>query len=113
VTGLGKLDDEDYPAYTTGQAARALGVQVAFLRSLDAAGVVSPQRSEGGHRRYTRRQLALVVRLRQQLDEGHSVASATRIVSLQDQLADAAIEIDHLRQQFDQQDKGHRDRDVR
>ncbi len=100
MADLGKLDDDDYPAFTTGQAARMLGVQEAFLRSLDAAGVVRPQRSDGGHRRYSRRQLGLVVRLRAQLDEGHNVAAASRIVSLQDQLTDAAAEIADLRRQL-------------
>ena len=37
---LDALDDPDYPAYTTGRAAEVLGVRQAFLRSLDAAGVV-------------------------------------------------------------------------
>ena len=93
MAGLGDLDDQDYPAYTTGQAARLLGVQEAFLRSLDAADVVHPQRSEGGHRRYSRRQLTLVVRLREQLDEGHTLAAAARIIGLQDQLADTRTQL--------------------
>lgn len=101
MADLDKLDDEDYPAFTTGQAARMLGVQEAFLRSLDSAGVVKPERSDGGHRRYTRRQLAMVVRLREQLDEGHTLAAADRIVDLQDQLAVAEDEISNLRKQLD------------
>ena len=48
ATGLDQLDDGDYPAFTMGQAAQLLGVQAAFLRSLDVAGVVAPQRSDGG-----------------------------------------------------------------
>ena len=82
-----RLDDPDYPAYTTGRAAAALGVQQAFLRALDAAGAVTPQRSAGGHRRYTRRQLAVAGRLRELLDQGHSLASARRILGLQDDIA--------------------------
>ena len=81
-----RLDDPDYPAYTTGRAAAALGVQQAFLRALDAAGAVTPQRSEGGHRRYTRRQLAVAGRIRELLDQGHSLASALRILGLQDDI---------------------------
>ena len=53
---LDALDDPDYPAYTTGRAAEVLGVQQAFLRALDAVGVVRPQRTPGGRRRYSRRQ---------------------------------------------------------
>src|SRR5438094_10457454 len=82
-----RLDDLDYPAYTTGRAAEALGVQQAFLRALDTAGAVTPQRSAGGHRRYTRRQLALAGRIRALFDQGHGLASALRILSLQDDLA--------------------------
>ena len=81
-----RLDDPDYPAYTTGRAAEALGVQQAFLRALDAAGAVIPQRSEGGHRRYTRRQLAFAGRIRELVDQGHSLASALRILGLQDDI---------------------------
>jgi MerR family transcriptional regulator, heat shock protein HspR len=81
-----RLDDPDYPAYTTGRAAEALGVQQAFLRALDAAGAVIPQRSAGGHRRYTRRQLALAGRIRELFDQGHSLASALRILGLQDDI---------------------------
>ena len=51
---LGDLDDPDYPAYTTGRAAEVLGVQQAFLRALDTAGAVTPERTAGGRRRYTR-----------------------------------------------------------
>ena len=47
---LGDLDDPDYPAYTTGRAAEVLGVQQAFLRALDTAGAVTPQRTGGGRR---------------------------------------------------------------
>lgn len=97
---LGKLDDADYPAFTTGQAAEMLGVQQAFLRSLDTAGIVSPDRSQGGHRRYSRRQLELVLRLREQLDQGHTLAAAVLIVGLQDELAAAQDEITSLRDQL-------------
>ena len=82
----GRLDDPDYPAYTTGRAAELLGVQQAFLRALDTAGAVRPQRSAGNHRRYTRRQLVLALRIRKLFDQGHSLSSALRIVSLEDDL---------------------------
>ena len=69
-----------------GQAAQLLEVQPAFLRSLDAAGVVTPQRSDGGHRRYSRRQLEVASRMRELFDEGMTLDAAARIVELQDQL---------------------------
>lgn len=104
MTPLSRLDDEDYPAVTMGQAADLLGVQPAFLRSLDAAGVVRPHRTGGGHRRYSRRQLKLATRLRDLLDEGHSLQSATAITGLQEQLDSARTEVDTLRRRLDHAD---------
>jgi len=99
--GLSRLDDEDYPMMTMGQAARLLDVQPAFLRSLDAAGVLRPERSEGGHRRYSRRQLALAVRLRELFDEGLNLDAAARIVNLQDELDTARAHIAQLEARLD------------
>ena len=84
---LDDLDDPDYPAYTTGRAAEVLGVRQAFLRSLDAAGAVRPARSAGGRRRYSRHQLAFAARIRELLDQGHTLAAARRILALEDDLA--------------------------
>jgi DNA-binding transcriptional MerR regulator len=92
-----RLDDPDYPALTMSQAAELLGVQAAFLRSLDGSGVLTPFRSAGGHRRYSRHQLALAARVRTLLDDGHSLASAGTIVGLEDQLASARADVDSLR----------------
>ena len=97
---LRRLDDPDYPDYpalTMSQAAELLGVQAAFLRSLDSSGALQPHRSTGGHRRYSRSQLGLAARLRGLLDDGHSLASAETIVDLQDQLAAAHAALARLR----------------
>lgn len=83
------FDDADYPAYTMGRAADMIGVTPAFLRSLGAAGLIEPQRSLGGHRRYSRHQLQLAVRVRQLLDDGILLAAACRIVTLEDRLVAA------------------------
>jgi DNA-binding transcriptional MerR regulator len=94
--GVGRLDDEDYPAVTMGQAAELLDVQPAFLRSLDAAGVLKPERSGGGHRRYSRRQLELAARIRALFDEGMTLDAAARIIGLQDELHTARTRIGEL-----------------
>ncbi|WP_346619121.1 MerR family transcriptional regulator [Blastococcus montanus] len=96
---LHRLDDPEYPALTMSQAAELLGVQAAFLRSLDTSGVLQPHRSPGGHRRYSRRQLGLAARVRVLLDDGHPLASAEVIVGLQDELASARADLDELRAQ--------------
>lgn len=84
-----KLDDENYPAYSMGRAAEILGVTPAFLRSLGAAKLIEPQRSEGGHRRYSRYQLRLAARARELVDQGTALEAACRIIILEDQLTEA------------------------
>lgn len=96
--GLERLDDEDYPALSVGQAAELLGVQPAFLRRLDAAGVLHLHRTAGGHRRYSRRQLALAARLRELFDEGHTLAAAMQITALEDDLGQTSDERDQVRE---------------
>jgi DNA-binding transcriptional MerR regulator len=98
---VGRLDDPDFPALTMSQAAELLGVQAAFLRSLDTSGVLQPFRSPGGHRRYSRHQLGIAARMRGLLDDGHSLASAETIVGLQDELASARADADRLRSDVD------------
>jgi DNA-binding transcriptional MerR regulator len=94
---VSRLDDPDYPTLTMSQAAELLGVQAAFLRSLDSSGFLQPYRSPGGHRRYSRHQLNLAARMRGLLDDGHSLASAETILGLQDELASARADADRLR----------------
>jgi hypothetical protein len=84
-----RLHDDDYPAYTMGRAAEMIGVTAAFLRSLGEARLLEPQRSTGGHRRYSRHQLRLATRARELVDEGLPLLAACRIVTLEDRL-DAA-----------------------
>ncbi|MBQ0994952.1 MerR family transcriptional regulator [Micromonospora sp. PSH03] len=83
------LDDEDYPAYTMGRAAEILGCSQDFLRRLGDAKLIDPQRSAGGHRRYSRYQLRLAARAREMCDQGTDLASACRIIILEDQLEEA------------------------
>ena len=105
MTGrLDALDDPDYPAYTTGRAAEVLGVRQAFLRSLDAADAVRPQRTPGGRRRYSRRQLALAARIRELFDQGHTLAAALRILGLEDDLAAECALTARLHQRLGERD---------
>ncbi len=108
---LRRLDDPDFPALTMSQAADLLGVQAAFLRSLDGSGLLEPHRSPGGHRRYSRAQLALAARLRSLLDDGHTLASAEVILSLQDELADARADTARLQGTVDRMQAERRSAD--
>nr|WP_041624776.1 MerR family transcriptional regulator [Stackebrandtia nassauensis] len=84
-----KFDDEDYPAYTMGRAAELIGVTPAFLRQLDQAGLITPQRSSGGHRSFSRKQLRIAERARELVDQGTPMEAACRIIDLENQLAES------------------------
>ncbi|MFI0737931.1 MerR family transcriptional regulator [Streptomyces sp. NPDC021100] len=83
------LDDDDYPAYTMGRAAEMLGTTPAFLRALGEARLITPLRSGGGHRRYSRRQLRVAARARELVDQGTPIEAACRIITLEDRLEEA------------------------
>ncbi|MFJ8078921.1 MerR family transcriptional regulator [Streptomyces sp. NPDC096176] len=84
-----RFGDDDYPAYTMGRAAEMIGTTPAFLRALGDARLITPLRSEGGHRRYSRYQLRIAARARELVDQGTPVEAACRIIILEDQLDEA------------------------
>ena len=86
------FDDEHAPLYTVGQVAGMLDVQPAFLRRLDVEEVVQPARSDGGQRRYSRNEIALVQHVSQMADAGMTLAGIRRILMLE-------AEVEALRQQ--------------
>ncbi|MGW0496750.1 MerR family transcriptional regulator [Streptomyces sp. NPDC003007] len=82
---LSRLDDDHYPAYTTGRAAALLAATPGFLRALDEASLITPLRSRGGHRRYSRHQLRAAARARRLVDQGTSpIEAACRITMLEE-----------------------------
>ncbi|AOR33127.1 MerR family transcriptional regulator [Streptomyces fodineus] len=99
----GNLDDDDYPAYTMGRAADVLGTTPAFLRAVGEAELITPLRSEGGHRRYSRRQLRIAARARELVDQGTPVEAACRIISLEEQLDDALRLNREMRRKLEEQ----------
>lgn len=96
------LDDDNYPAYTMGRAADVLGTTPAFLRAVGEAGLITPLRSEGGHRRYSRRQLRIAARARELVDQGTPVEAACRIITLEDQLDDTLRLNREMRRELDE-----------
>ena len=90
------LDDEHAPLYTVGQVAEMLAVKQAFLRRVDDLRVVSPQRSAGGQRRYTRYEIRIIQQVVSMADEGITLQAIRRIIELEQQLAAVTRERDEL-----------------
>jgi DNA-binding transcriptional MerR regulator len=104
------LDDASFPGYAMGAAAAAIGVTPAFLRAAEAAGLFDVARSDGGHRRYSRDDLHRADRARQLLDTGIGMDAATRIVTLEYQLAAAQASLNILRRNAHPPKRGRRDK---
>ena len=94
------IDDENLPLFTVGQVSVMLEVQQAFLRRLDQKGVVSPSRSEGKQRRYTRREVTVVQYVVQLADQGVSLAGIRRILQLEAQVQELERQCAALRAQL-------------
>jgi MerR family transcriptional regulator, heat shock protein HspR len=90
------LEDEHTPLYTVGQVAEMLAVKQAFLRRVDELRVVSPQRSAGGQRRYTRYEIRVIQQVVSMADEGITMLAIRRIIDLERQLAEMTRERDEL-----------------
>ncbi|MCZ8382077.1 helix-turn-helix domain-containing protein [Mycobacterium sp. CPCC 205372] len=96
---------DDARTFLISVAAELAGMHAQTLRTYDRLGLVSPQRSSGGGRRYSERDVDLlreVQRLSQ--DEGVNLAGIKRIIeltnqveALQSRLKEMAAEIDELR----------------
>ncbi len=90
------FDDENAPLYTVGQVAEMLSLKQAFLRRIDELRVVSPQRSAGRQRRYTRVEIRVIQQVASMADEGLTLPAIRRIIELEEQLAEVVRQRDDL-----------------
>jgi DNA-binding transcriptional MerR regulator len=90
------FDDENAPLFTVGQVADMLSLKQAFLRRIDDLQVVSPQRSAGRQRRYTRIEIRIIQQVATMADEGMTMTAIRRIIELEQQLAEVVRQRDEL-----------------
>ena len=90
------FEDENVPLYTVGQVAEMLSLKQAFLRRIDELQVVSPQRSAGRQRRYTRIEIRVIQQVATMADEGMTMPAIRRIIELEQELAEVVRERDDL-----------------
>ena len=90
------FEDEDLPLFTVGQVSGMLEVQQAFLRRLDEFGVVRPSRSDGGQRRYSRREIVTVQYVVRLTSEGMTLAAIRRVLELEAQVRELEQHIAEL-----------------
>jgi DNA-binding transcriptional MerR regulator len=96
------LDDENSPLYTVGQVAQLLAVKQAFLRRCDELRVVSPRRSAGGQRRYSRVEIRVIQQVVTMADEGMTLPAIRRIIELEAAIADLTTRLHQALRERDQ-----------
>ena len=87
------FDRADAPLFSVGQVADMLGVQQAFLRRLDTHDVVSPARSDGQQRRYSRTDVGLLQEAMTLIDDGLTLPGVRRVLVLQQQVRDLEAQL--------------------
>jgi MerR family transcriptional regulator, heat shock protein HspR len=90
------FEDENVPLFTVGQVAEMLAVKQAFLRRIDELQVVTPQRSAGRQRRYTRVEIRVIQQVASMAGEGMTLPAIRRIIELEAKLAEVAAQRDEL-----------------
>lgn len=96
------FEDENVPLYTVGQVADMLAVKQAFLRRCDELQVVSPQRSAGGQRRYSRVEVRIVRQVASMAGEGMTMCAIRRIIELERELTEVTAQRDELAVRVDE-----------
>jgi MerR family transcriptional regulator/heat shock protein HspR len=79
--------DEDTPVFVISVAAQLSGLHAQTLRSYDRLGLVSPGRASGGGRRYSARNIAVLLEVqRLSQEEGVNLAGIKRIIDLENEV---------------------------
>lgn len=78
----------DRPLYSISVAAELVGLPVPTLRLYEEKGLVTPDRTEGGTRRYSDADLARIARVSELVESGVTLAAVAMVLDLQDDNAD-------------------------
>ena len=83
------MAEHDHPVYIISVFAELAGVHPQTLRNYERSGLLSPQRTTGGSRRFSDEDLAALRRIQELTNEGVNLEGVKRIMALEAQLADA------------------------
>lgn len=89
--------DDDTGVYAISVAAEMVSMQIQNLRVYERRGLLEPTRTPGGTRRYSRTDIARLVRIRDLLAEGLNLAGIERVLALEDQVTQLRRENRRLR----------------
>lgn len=82
--------------HSIGYVAALLGIHPQTLREYERQGLVTPQRTPGGTRRYGQAEVERLLRIQRLTSEGLSLAGVRYVIGLEDELRRARQRIDEL-----------------
>lgn len=91
------MDERDRALYIISVAAELAGVHAQTLRIYERKGLIEPSRTQGGSRRYSERDIALLRRIQELTTQGVSLIGVSKILALEAELDDARTRIAGLR----------------
>ena len=92
--------DSDEPVFVISVAARMIGVRTQTLRYYERLGLVSPARTPGNQRVYSRRDVARVQHIRGLMDDlGVNLAGVEVVLKLLVQVREAEAEVKRLQEE--------------
>ncbi len=101
------MDERDRALYIISVAAELAGVHAQTLRIYERKGLIEPSRTQGGSRRYSDRDIALLRRIQELTNDGVSLAGVRKILDLEaelqaatDRMAGMRAAIDALRREL-------------
>ena len=81
------IDNDDAPVFVISVAAELTGMHPQTLRSYDRMGLVSPGRADGGGRRYSLRDIAMLRSVADLTSAGIGIEGVRRILELENQVS--------------------------
>jgi len=91
-------DDASAPFFTIGQVAEILELRPGALRRFEQQELVSPERSEGGQRRYSREEIERLREVRDLTDQGLTLLAVREVLALRQEVSRLEAELAELRQ---------------
>ena len=99
---------DDQPVFVISVAAELAGMHAQTLRQYDRLGLVSPQRTRGGGRRYSGRDVAMLLEVQRLSHEGVSLVGIQRILDLENQVSALRSRVIELTAELAATESGHR-----
>jgi len=85
--------DRDRAVFAISVAAELSGTTVQNLRAYERSGLLEPQRTEGGTRRYSEGDVERLMRIRTLLNAGLNIAGIERVLTLEEQVHELQNEL--------------------